>query len=244
MKPLGYKSYGSIGHLPNSRLGPGDHCVPDGMAKICTIKPRDKHDVIIVQEKADGSCVSVANIDGVLVSLGRAGHPAVSSPYLQHRYFAQWVIENHDRFSFLQPGERVCGEWLAQAHGIRYNVTDAPFLAFDLFLDKDTRAVYKDFVSRTDPFLPRANLIHCGASSLAVEDAMILLGENGGHEALDKPEGLVYRVERHLPKAGCKVDFLAKYVRSDHVSGKYLPGLNPGQEEVWNWRPNEKEITE
>ena len=25
-KPLGRKAYGSIPHLPGSRLGPGDHC--------------------------------------------------------------------------------------------------------------------------------------------------------------------------------------------------------------------------
>ena len=25
MKPTGKKNYGSIGHLPNSRLGPADH---------------------------------------------------------------------------------------------------------------------------------------------------------------------------------------------------------------------------
>jgi hypothetical protein len=41
--------------LPNSRLGEGDHCVTDGQARIATVKTRDQHDRITVQEKLDGS---------------------------------------------------------------------------------------------------------------------------------------------------------------------------------------------
>jgi hypothetical protein len=52
-KPLGIKNSGSIGHLPNSRMGEGDHKCPDGQARIATLKTRDKHDRIIVQEKLD-----------------------------------------------------------------------------------------------------------------------------------------------------------------------------------------------
>ena len=55
-KTLGRKAYGSIGHLPNSRVGPKDHHVHEGQARICTVKARDKHDRVIVQEKLDGSC--------------------------------------------------------------------------------------------------------------------------------------------------------------------------------------------
>lgn len=33
-KPLGHKAYGSIPHLPTSRLGPGDHHVTEGQARI------------------------------------------------------------------------------------------------------------------------------------------------------------------------------------------------------------------
>jgi Putative restriction endonuclease len=87
-KPLGIKNYGSIAHLPNSRMGEGDHKCPDGQARIATIKVRDKHDRIIVQEKLDGSNVGVALINGVLCSLGRAGYLAADSPYEQHWRFA------------------------------------------------------------------------------------------------------------------------------------------------------------
>lgn len=61
-KPLGHKAYGSIPHLPNSRLGVGDYHCHEGQARICCEKARDKHDRIIVTEKLDGSNVCVANI--------------------------------------------------------------------------------------------------------------------------------------------------------------------------------------
>ena len=66
-KPLGRKAYGSIPHLPNSRIGPGDHKCHEGQERIATVKSRNKHDVIIVQEKLDGSNVAVALKDGIIL---------------------------------------------------------------------------------------------------------------------------------------------------------------------------------
>ena len=60
--------------------------------------------MIIVQEKLDGSNVCVARVGGRLLPLGRAGYPAVSSKYEQHRLFAAWAYERLDRFEFLQEG--------------------------------------------------------------------------------------------------------------------------------------------
>ena len=56
-KPLGMKAYGSIGHLPESRRGPGDHQIHEGQARICTEKARDKHDFMakyVRPDKIDG----------------------------------------------------------------------------------------------------------------------------------------------------------------------------------------------
>ena len=57
-KPLGRKNYGSIPHLPGSRMGEADHKCSEGQARIATEKARDKHDRVICQEKLDGSNVS------------------------------------------------------------------------------------------------------------------------------------------------------------------------------------------
>jgi hypothetical protein len=229
-KPLGIKAYGSICHLPGSRLGPGDHKLNPGQAKILTEKARDKHDVIIVQEKLDGSNVAVARINGQLIALGRAGYPAISSKYEQHRFFAGWVYERLDRFEFLTEGERLCGEWLAQAHGTRYTLAHEPFVPFDLMRGAE-RANYEEFRARLSPggfTLP--SLLSVGPPISATR-AMELLGAHGFHGAVDPVEGAVWRVERKG-----KVDFLGKYVRPDKKDGCYLPELRGG-EPHWNWRP-------
>lgn len=234
-KPLGIRAYGSIGHLPNSRLGPGDHRITDGQARIATVKTRDKHDRVIVQEKLDGSCVAVARIDGEIVPLGRAGYPAISSPYEQHRLFHNWAWEERDRFlSVLHDGERLVGEWLAQAHGTRYDLSDRePFVAFDIMAGTvrlPWEAFFVRIVNGRNPPFATPQVI--AFSPITAEAAMDLLGSIGGfYGAIDPVEGAVWRVERKG-----RVDFLCKYVRPDKADGTYLPDVS-GKEAVWNWRP-------
>lgn len=233
-KPLARKSYGSIGHLPDSRMGPADHHVHEGQARICCEQVRDRHDMIHVQEKLDGSCVSVAKVDGEIVALGRAGYLASSSPHRQHHLFAEWVGEQAHRFShLLREGERVVGEWLAQAHGTRYELRHEPFVAFDLMTGGE-RLPYGVFVTRAQYVeLVTPRLIYSGWLAYPLARALSEI-KTSGHGALDPVEGVVYRVERRG-----RVDFLAKYVRPDKVDGFYLPGAPGSQatEEVWNWRP-------
>jgi len=231
-KPLGRKCYGSIGHLPGSRLGPGDHRINDGQARILTEKTRDRHDRVIVCEKLDGSNVGIANVGGTILALGRSGYLAQTSPYEQHQLFAAWVRENNDRFQFLKDGERVCGEWLAQAHGTRYRLSHDPFVAFDI-MRGDERATFAEFAQRiSEANIAMPTVLFVGeGQSFSVVDAMKKLGEFGFHGALEPAEGAVWRVERMG-----KVDFLGKYVRPDKVDGRYLPELS-GKEAVWNWRP-------
>lgn len=228
-KPLGRRAYGSIGHLPQSRMGPGDHSVHAGQGEICLTKTRDKHDLVIVQEKLDGSCVSVAKVNGVLHALGRAGWPAVSSPYLQHRMFANWVMANHDRFDrLLQDGERIVGEWLAQAHGTRYNLPHEPFVAFDL-MRNDQRETYHIFLERIGNRFTIPRQLHCDFAAYPLGVMLEAIDDRSHHGALDPIEGAVWRIERKG-----KVDFLAKYVRPEKIDGAYLPELS-GLEPVWNW---------
>lgn len=240
-KPLGTKAYGSIPHLPDSRLGPGDHFIDPGQARICTQKTRDKHDTIIVQEKLDGSNVAVARIDGQIVPLTRSGHVATTSRYEQHHFFARWVRERLEWFEFLPDKHRVCGEWLAMAHGTRYQLRHEPFVAFDV-MTGTTRFTLDQFEALVPARIPRPHLLHRG-QALPVAGALELLGEFGHHGALDAVEGVVYRVERNeLIAPGRQserrliVEFLAKFVHHFKQDGRYLPEVSGG-EAVWLWRP-------
>lgn len=221
-KPLGQKAYGSIPHLPGSRLGPGDHHCQVGQAMIATEKARDKHDVIIVQEKLDGSCCAVAKVDGKILALGRAGYLAESSEYPVHHAFTKYVKDNEDRFKrMLSNGDRVVGEYLGMAVGTRYNLHHEPFVPFDLMRGKYRYPFWKfdQLVTLYDFTTP--NLVSYGPP-MEIKSAMAVLGQ-GTHGAIDPVEGLIYRVERRG-----EVDFLTKYVRHDKVDGKYFPENNNG----------------
>tara|TARA_Y100000034_G_C6883271_1_gene405102 strand:- start:172 stop:867 length:696 start_codon:yes stop_codon:yes gene_type:complete len=228
-KPLGQKAYGHIPHLPGSRLGPGDHCVHTGQLKICTQKARDKHDVVIVQEKVDGSNVAIARVEGNIIPLTRSGYRAETSPYEQHHFFAKWVYRDISRFEWLEEGERIVGEWMAQAHGTRYELIHEPFVAFDI-MRKIKRLPFSQFMIRVALggfVVPR--LIHFDGP-IDIPEVLRKL-EPSGHGAIDKVEGAVWRVERRG-----EVDFLAKYVRPDKEDGIYLPEVS-GKDPIWHWHP-------
>jgi hypothetical protein len=233
-KPLGQKCYGSIPHLPGSRLGPSDKQANPGHVIIATEKKRDKHDQIIVSEKLDGSNVGVAKLgDGSLIPLTRAGYEAISSPYEQHKYWAVWTWENSERFDqLLQPNEWCVGEWCIQAHGTRYIFRKEPFFLFDLFHNKK-RITRDEICQRNDIISKPFEMPHAYASEngdpISLENVKKWLdsestyagGKYGVHGAVDPIEGYVWRVERKGV-----VDFLVKYVRPDKVDGLYLPEVS------------------
>jgi hypothetical protein len=235
IKPLNSKAYGSIGHLPMSRLGSGDWSVNEGMSRILTETPR-KGDRVIVREKLDGACMSVANIDGGTVPLSRAGYRAADAEYPHIKAFAPYVEKRAKQFSLLEPGERIVGEWMSLAHGTIYDVNHpdwAPFIVFDIFRG-GKRILNDEFVYRTHKAeLQTAYLIHDGPDGISIEDALSRLGTYGKHGSQDPVEGAVWRVEREN-----KVDFLAKWVRPDKVDGKYLVEVSHSvvTEPLWLWQ--------
>lgn len=227
VKPLGKKAYGSIPHLTGSKIIGTDKLVEKGMQGMLTKKVKDKGDRVIVREKLDGSCVAVTKLDGKLLPLIRVGYMAQTSPFKMHHMFNTWVFENYARFDrLLKDGERICGEWLVQAHGIRYKLPHAPFVAFDLITDKGRviDSVLEDRCNKESIILAKK----VATEPILPEEALKLLG-NGGHGAIEKPEGIVYRYETK----DNQVTSLAKYVRPDFTPGIYLPEFG-GTEPVWN----------
>lgn len=230
-KPLGRKAYGSIPHLPNSRLGIGDHKCADGQARICCEKLRDKRDRIIVTEKLDGGNVAIAKINGDIIALGRAGYTAASSPFQQHHFFDRWVQDSVGRWSaMLNDGEALHGEWLALAHGTIYDLPHEPFVAFDL-TKNGKRLPYDELIRRAELFCLTTPALISDGPPVSVEEVMTRLGTFGRHGAKDPVEGAVWRVERDG-----KFDFLAKFVRHEKQDGKYITDIT-GHPEYWHWRP-------
>lgn len=231
-KPLGHRNYGSIPHLPCSRMGPGDHSIHEGQADICTIKSRDRHDRIWVTEKLDGSNVGVALIEGMIIALGRSGYFAGTSEFEQHRLFAAWVEDNEARFrSLLNPGERCVGEWLAQAHGTRYALRHEPLVIFDLMARQDRLPWATSWQRIHNAGFTTPQLLNDGVSPMSAEYAILKAEKLNAHGA-DCIEGAVWRVERKG-----EFDFMAKFVRPEKIDGALLPKVSGG-EDVWNWRPS------
>lgn len=247
-KPLGGKNYGSIAHLPGSRMGPADHHCHEGQSVICTEKVRDKHDRIIVQEKLDGSNVGVAKVNGRIYALTRAGWEAHTSPYAQHHAFAKWIEKAAYRFNdMLEEGERIVGEWLYQAHGTRYILPHEPFVAFDFMrgTERQTHNIVAHRLAEHGFVAPHC--IHVGGP-LSIDEALAKLGEMGRHGAQDPIEGAVWRVERNelISKSRgdvggriWKVDFLAKFVRHDKADGSYLESNTNGPAILNTWPMDE-----
>ena len=224
VKPLGMKAYGHIPHLPGSRRGPGDHGIEPAMADIATRKARPG-DRIVVLEKLDGTCVSVAKIGGVSVPLIRAGYHARDSIWELHHEMADWVDANRARFdALLREGERACAEWLSVAHGTRYDLPHEPFGVFDIMVGHQ-RAPFAEVRERAAAQGFTTPHVISDGPPVSVAAAVGYLERFGSHHgAIDPPEGAVWRVER-----GGVVEFLCKYVRPDKNDRLYLRGADGSQ---------------
>jgi len=225
MKPLGRKAYGSIPHLPGSRLGPKDYSCHEGQERICfeggKNKRGQKHRVIVT-EKLDGSNVAVARVGGDIVALVRSGYLAQSSPREQHQVFAAWV--RHRKWDALPEGWRICGEWLHQAHGTIYKPT-TPLIAFDVFTDKNERTTHDEARGLFKELSVEGAHVVSDGAGVSISMAMDLAGERGFHDAQEQIEGAVWRVET----AG-SFNFLAKYVHPNKVDGKYFGSGDGGSD--------------
>ncbi len=225
--PLGKKAYSKIPHLPGSRTGSSDRTAAPQLARRCTMECAPG-EIVVVQEKLDGSCVAVAMKHGEILALGREGWRAELSNNPGRRMFVRWVKANSSRFAeVLREGEWMVGEWLALAHSTRYALKHEPFVVFDSCVGEQSLSTAA-LEARLGSRFARPHLLHSGAA-ISVEAIDARLGELGHHGSLDRAEGAMWRVER-----GDFVVTRAKFVRPGKVDGAFLPE-NSGAPAIWNW---------
>jgi len=248
VKPLGCKAYSHIPHLPGSQKNAGSDYGYDEKAARFFLNYAGKDSVIWLLRKMDGSSVSVANIRGDILPLIRSGYLAQDSIYEQHHMFALWVYNNMELFEDIPEDSRLCGEWLAQAHGTRYDLKDRyPFVAFDFIQGQHDRLPYDRVINyckqHGGPAYAPVLGIHLDGTGFSIKEALDLLDTTGFYGEIDIAEGCVWRWERF----GCSTDFkhkpiqLAKYIRPEKKIGFYLGDTIDGRlvdkkEPVWNWR--------
>jgi ATP-dependent RNA circularization protein (DNA/RNA ligase family) len=218
-KKIIQRNYGSIPHLSTSKLTQqADKKIQMGQELILTKKARDWKDLIIVTEKIDGSNVGVYNDNGKIIALTRSGYTAESSPYKQHHLFSDYVQEINHIFKQMIPDKwRVVGEWCIQQHGTIYDLKyNDPFVIFDIIDEHNNRIPYlqmRELCFKYD--FESVPLLHIG-QPISIKNSVKLLSQ-GYYGHPDKPEGVVYRLEREGV-----VEFLAKWVRSDKQDGKFM----------------------
>ena len=216
------KNYGSIPHMLTSKINQqADKKISQGQEDILTKKPRDWKDLVIVTEKVDGSNCGIIKKNGKLIPITRSGYDVVYSRFKQHHLFGEW-LRTQNNFMWLPEDWRICGDWMAQVHGTKYDITSlSPFCAFDIFNERNERILFLNFFSICSRYeINMVNLIHIG-QPVSIKNALMLNKHPYGNP--DIPEGLVYRVEREG-----RVDFLAKWVHARKEDGKYM------REEIMN----------
>jgi ATP-dependent RNA circularization protein (DNA/RNA ligase family) len=235
-KVLSYKTYNSIPHISSSRLGEGDHYIDEKHEKSLVDTLPNQQSLVIVQEKFDGSNVSIVRYQGELRVLSRNGYDCKNSNQLQHRMAYDYVQKYRTIFENIcsQQEDRLVGEWLALAHGTRYeNLDDSSvFRPFDFYREGKELPFYQ-FIAIVSKMglLHYPTVLHIGGSCSA-RRALKLLDEKGSSS---DAEGVIYRLEE-----GGKPKFKAKYIKHDKVDGKYLKnedGTYKKEEEyIFNWK--------
>lgn len=233
---IGESPYQSIPYLPCSRLGKGEHY--SSSAKYFTEELRHPAERIYITEKVDGSSVAAVRAEGnQFIAVNKFGHPVSTSHWACYNGFDQWVTDHRLVLLEILPnvGDRLCGEWLYQVHGIKYDRLPDLFLAFDIKYRSDKTCQYistKRFSEIIDQFafVCRVPIIYFGPP---IDPKWLSILTRQSHFRLKggRMEGCVLRRERD----GYRID-IAKYTRPDHKAGIFLPETENAvvDEPVWN----------
>ncbi len=209
-------SYKSIPHaFSHLKDNKKDGVITPGMQKLLFEKKQNGN-VVYVTEKVDGTNVGVWKLeDGSIVVTNRFGYACINSKRVFHRLFYNWVMENYEKFdTLLNPGERVCGEWLHTKHGTYYRDLPYLFVAFDIRIseERESYSVFFDRIEKAGLFA--APLLHKGPP-IALPSLLPISKPFG--DPLEGSEGVVYRLERDN-----KFTFAAKILFRPEDAGKYF----------------------
>jgi hypothetical protein len=84
-------------------------------------------------------------LDNKIIPLTRWGYEASTGLYRQHHYLENSVKKSELLFdNMLKNGERIIGEWLAQANGLIYKIEAEPIVFFDYFTVKNERILFNE----------------------------------------------------------------------------------------------------
>lgn len=240
-KPIDHKNYGTIPHLSFSNLGEGDKVIEPGQEKIITQNPRGSGyhkgaDRFIVTLKYDGSNVGVLKKDSELITVTRKGNKCVDSQFAQHQRFDEWIKLNRSKFDLLPEGWRVVGEWLYQAHGIKYSIRGEPFVAFDIFDENNKRIPFSEFLEYCAQMPVNVPFVIDITDKPLDKERLAELWKRRFNDLSISPiegdhEGMVIKVETNG-----EFNFIAKYVDKNFTPGLYLgKGLNDNEELIENY---------
>jgi hypothetical protein len=206
-----------------SKVQPGDRFLETSFVKIATEKSRDEHDRIIVSELMDGLHLAVCKENGIIIPKLRDGSLASTLKEKSIEIFLTWISKNEHVFkNLLQDGERLCGEWMTQQYGTSYKDLVARYFIFDI-IRNGKRVLFDELSSRIKsinfPEIKMVPILFDSNRAVDIQTALARLGKMGMCNALDYPEGVVYRVERKG-----SVEFCAKFVclnkdKYAHVTG-------------------------
>lgn len=226
------KNYGRIPHLSSSYMTDGDHRITMGQEEMLTKKRKSKSAQVIVLEKYDGCNGGILKTGNRIVALTRSGNEARFSPHAHLKLFWAWTRCFEKELSdLLLEEERLVVEWLALAHGTKYEINHFhPAVAIDLFFSNGERARFSELQNRLkDSSFFAARVLHEGDPIEPAKLRNKLNEKTKEFQSIEEPEGLIYRYEEKE-----RVFFLAKWVRENYEPAKYWKDENGKNVEVWN----------
>jgi hypothetical protein len=240
------RNFGSIPHLPGSRMKDADDVSLDiNQVDSFIRKTREPYHKIRIMEKIDGSNSGVLKRNGLLYPINRKGYDVRSIPsnILAHKVmytWAKWVNEHYDLYdSLLDEGERLVFENCIVQHTLRYRFgKQEPVFLLAKYDKNNQRIPFDDYIN-----IAKQNNIrtpHLFTTGCALPPDVILQNHGSMVGGRDGIEGLVYYYEENGAITG-----LAKYVSNDLIIKETSLSQHLNQfknKELYTWNSDDAKL--